>query len=919
MLEDVQGDVEFERSSALNGEAAARLVAARAAQTAAQTLEGRNAFLAKASLALGRSLDLQTTAETAARLPIPHLAVAAIIDIRRDDGSIRRITVAHENEERERRLQSLAEEFVLDPDSPQAEVIASGSPRLGQIDDDSIPLYKASQAEVDLLQTLHVRAYLVLPLGTRGEIFGCISLLSTGRHSYGVAEFTTASEYARRASLAFDHALLYREAVRARAAAEEAEEQFRQLVNGFRESEDRYRALFQDSHDAVYVTRRDGKFLDANPAALALFGYTREELLRTNAHALYVNAADRARFSEEIEAQGTVRDFELKLKAKDGRVLDCLLSSMVRRGTAGEVIGYQGIIHDVTQRRESEMRLRDSEHFTRTIIASVQQGVTVYDCDLRYQVFNHFMEEITGVSAEDVIGKRPADVFPHLVENGVAALLPRALAGETVYSNDAPYRIPQTGHEGWTSAVYSPHLSPTGEIMGVVGIIVDITERKRAEDQLTHNALHDTLTGLPNRALFVDRLDRLMKHAERSRNYMFAVAFLDLDRFKVINDSLGHLVGDELLIAIGQRLAGCLRQGDTVARLGGDEFALLLDNVHDITDATRVAERVLADLEEPFTLQGHEVFSNVSIGIAMSSDGYHRPEDILRDADTAMYRAKSEGRSRYEVFDRNMHDKAVHVLQFETDLRRALDRGELMLYYQPIVELATGRIVGFEALLRWRHPKRGIVAPDDFIPLAEETGLIVPIGWWVLEEACRQLSDWNVKFAPPRPFTVSVNLSAKQFLQSDLLEQIDSILWRTGMDATRLQLEITESVVLRHEKSVATTLAALRERGIQLCLDDFGTGYSSLSYLHAFPIDTLKIDRSFVGQINTASKNPGLVETIVALSRNLGMGAVAEGVETPEQLEFLRQIGPQYAQGFFFSAALAADQIEDMLRLNPVW
>jgi diguanylate cyclase (GGDEF)-like protein/PAS domain S-box-containing protein len=919
MLDEVNPDFEDASPSPLSGEAAARLVAARAAQTAAQTLEGRNAFLAKASLALGRSLDLQTTAETAARLPIPHLATATIIDIRRDDGTIRRISVAHENEERERRLHALAEEFILQEGSPQAEVIASGSPRLGQIEDDSIPLYSAAPAEVELLTALHARAYLALPLGTRGNIFGCITLLSTGRHSYGVAEFTTASEYARRASLAFDHALLYREAVRARAAAEEAEEQCRQLFNGFRESEDRYRALFQDSHDAIYVTRRDGKFIEVNPAALALFGYTRDELLRLDAHVLYVDPADRARFSDAIERDGTVRDFELQLKTKDGRVLDCLLSSMVRRGTTGEVIGYQGIIHDVTARRESEIRLRDSEHFTRTIIASVQQGITVYDRNLCYQVFNRFMEEITGVSAADVIGRHPADVFPHLVDNGVAALLPRALAGETVYSLDAPYLIPQSGHEGWTSAVYSPHLSPTGEIMGVVGIVVDITERKRAEDQLMHNALHDDLTGLPNRALFVDRLDRLMRQSERNPSNMFAVAFLDLDRFKVINDSLGHLVGDELLVSIGQRLAGCLRQGDTVARLGGDEFALLLDNVHDISDATRVAERVLADLEQPFMVSGHEVFSNVSIGIALSSGGYKRPEDILRDADTAMYRAKSEGRSRYEVFDRNMHDKAMHVLQFETDLRRALDRNELMLYYQPIVTLADGKITGFEALLRWKHPKRGIVAPDDFIPLAEETGLIVPIGWWVLEEACQQLRKWNTRFSPPHLFSVSVNLSAKQFLQGDLLEQIDAILWRTGMDATRLQLEITESVVLRHEKSVTSTLAALRERGIQLCLDDFGTGYSSLSYLHAFPIDTLKIDRSFVGQINTADSTPGLVETIVALSRNLGMHAVAEGVETSEQLEFLRRLGPQFAQGFFFSAALAADQIEAMLLLNPVW
>jgi diguanylate cyclase (GGDEF)-like protein/PAS domain S-box-containing protein len=905
--------------SALGPDAAARLVAARAAQNAAQTAEGRNAFLAKASLALGRSLDLQTIAEAAARLPIPQYAVAVFIDIKREDGTVRRISVAHEIEERERRLQEIAEDFVIDPRSPQAAVLETGSPQLGQIDDETEILYPASEQEIKLLSAIHCRAYLALPLSSRGKVFGCITLLSTGRHTYGVAEFTTASEYARRASLAFDHGLLYREALRARAAAEEAEGQFRGLVNGFRESEDRYRALFQDSHDAIYVTRRDGQFVEVNPAALRLFGYTREELLRQKAHILYVDAADRERFSTEIEANGTVRDFELRLRTKDDRILNCLLSSMVRRGTSGDILGYQGIIHDVTARRESENRLRDSEHFTRTIIASVQQGITVYDRNLRYQVFNHFMEELTGIPASAVIGRDPGEVFPHLIENGIMELLARALQGETVHSLDDPFVIKSTGRKGWTSAVYSPHLSPSGEIIGVVGIIMDITERKRAEDQLTHNAFHDDLTGLPNRALFVDRLERLMLHAARHTTYKFAVAFLDLDRFKIVNDSLGHLIGDELLKAIGQRLAGCLRQGDTVARLGGDEFALLLANVHDISDATRVAERVLADLEHPFVLDGHELFSSVSIGIALSAPEYKRPEDILRDADTAMYRAKLEGRSRYEVFDRVMHESAVHVLQFETDLRRALDRNEFMLYYQPIIALDHGKITGFEALIRWKHAKRGIVAPDDFIPLAEETGLIVPIGWWVLEEACRQSVLWNTRFAPPVPLSMSVNLSAKQFLQMDLVEQIDRVMERTGMDPSRLQLEITESVVIRNETSVAQTLTALRERGIQLCLDDFGTGYSSLSYLHAFPIDTLKIDRSFVGKIDTAAENPGLVETIVALSRNLGMGAVAEGVETGEQLEFLRRVGPQFAQGYFFSAALAADQIEDMLARNPVW
>jgi diguanylate cyclase (GGDEF)-like protein/PAS domain S-box-containing protein len=897
---------------------AARITAARAAQAEAQTLEGRNAFLARASLALGKSLDLQATADATARLPIPQLATCAIVDILRDDGSVRRISVAHENEEREARLRQCFEDFSLDERSPQAAVLASGSPQLGQIEDDELPLYLTGDAEAALLRELHCRTYLALPLSMRGRVLGCITLLSTGRHSYGVAEFTTSSEYARRAAFALDHALLYRDAVRARAAAEEAEAQFRMLVNGFRESEDRYRALFHDSHDAIYATGRDGRFIDANPAMLRMFGYTREELMRLNATQLYVDASERDRFRSAIEANGTVRDFEVRLFAKDGRSLKCLLTSIVRRGSHGEVIGYQGIVQDVTARHESELRLMHTEHFTRTIIASVQQGITVYDHELRYVVFNRFMEEITGVAAEDVLGLRPFDVFPHLVENGVDLLLTRALGGETVSSEDAPYRIPQTGREGWTSAVYSPHLSPAGDIIGVVGIIVDITERKRAEDQLTHNAFHDDLTGLPNRALFVDRLDRVLRHAERNPDYLFAVAFLDLDRFKVVNDSLGHLIGDALLIEIGNRLAGCIRSGDTIARLGGDEFALLLDDIRDESDATRVAERVLADLEHPFIIDGHELFSSVSIGIALSSTGSRTPEEILRDADTAMYRAKTGGRSRYELFDRRMHDRAVYVLRFETDLRRALERNEFILHYQPIVALDSGTISGFEALIRWNHAARGIIPPNEFIPLADVTGLIVPFGWWVLETACRQLAAWNGQFPAPAPLTMSVNLSAKQFLQPDLLERVNHVLHTTGLDAAQLQLEITESVLLQHEHDVPVTLHQLRERGIQLCIDDFGTGYSSLSYLHTFPIDFLKIDRSFIARMDQPG-SPAIVETIVALSHNLGIHSIAEGVETAEQLDHLRQLRPAAAQGHFFAAAQPATDIERLLVNNPVW
>jgi predicted signal transduction protein with EAL and GGDEF domain len=362
-----------------------------------------------------------------------------------------------------------------------------------------------------------------------------------------------------------------------------------------------------------------------------------------------------------------------------------------------------------------------------------------------------------------------------------------------------------------------------------------------------------------------------------------------------------------------------VRESDTVARLGGDEFAVLLDDVGDARSATRVADRIMDDLARPFCLGPHEVYTMASIGIALSSTGYEHAEDILRDADTAMYRAKTGGRNRYEVFDRNMHEQAVQVLQMEMDLRRALERREFVLHYQPIIALEPGRVVGFEALLRWQHPSRGLVPPDDFVPLAEETGLIVGIGWWVLEQACSQLRQWLARFPTHPDLSIAVNLSPKQFAHPELVPQLDRILAETGLKPSALKLEITEHAVVQHEAIVMATMRALRERGIQICIDDFGTGYSSLSYLHSFPVDTLKIDRSFVAQMSRTGTTPRLVETIIALGRNLGMETVAEGVETEDQLAILRELGPRFAQGYFFSRPVDREAAEAVLTSDPTW
>jgi diguanylate cyclase (GGDEF)-like protein len=432
-------------------------------------------------------------------------------------------------------------------------------------------------------------------------------------------------------------------------------------------------------------------------------------------------------------------------------------------------------------------------------------------------------------------------------------------------------------------------------------------KRKQWERKLVHSAFHDSLTDLPNRALFLDRLRQCLWRAKRHPDYLFAVLYMDLDRFKMINDSMGHLLGDQMLVQVGRRLLASLRASDTVARLGGDEFAILMDDVRDASDVPRAVERVRHQFLSPLNLDGRDVFTSASMGIALGSTGYQQAEDLLRDADTAMYRAKALGEGRHEVFDISMHERAVRLLKIETDLRWAIERKELRLHYQPIMSLHTGLLTGFEALVRWQHPDFGLLSPADFIPVAEKSSLIISLTEWVLQEACAQARIWKSQFSADFPFSISVNLPAKYLAKPDLLQEISRLIAEHRLAPEFLGLEITESEIMGDPAAVADALSDLNAIGVKTSIDDFGTGYSSLSYLAKLPVYALKIDRDFVSRLDADERSTTIVRSVVALAHNLGLQVIAEGVETPHQLEYLKALKCQCGQGFLFSPACPSE------------
>jgi diguanylate cyclase (GGDEF)-like protein/PAS domain S-box-containing protein len=555
-----------------------------------------------------------------------------------------------------------------------------------------------------------------------------------------------------------------------------------------------------------------------------------------------------------------------------------------------------------------DLHRRRSESRFRSLVRGSSDVIMLTDADGVIQYASPSTERILGYAVDDLIDTH-LGVLAH--PHDVARLLP-FLEGHPEQPRRAEWRVRhRNGHWLYFETV-GTNLLDDPDVRGIVLNSRDVSERRGLEDQLKHQAFHDPLTHLPNRALFMDRLGHALARRGR-RGTSVAVLFLDLDNFKVVNDSLGHQAGDRLLITIAERLQLALRPEDTVARVGGDEMAILLEEIDGAVEAIEVADRIQQRLATPVRLEGREVFVTASIGVALSTLEHDRPEHLLRDADVALYRAKAEGKARHAVFDASMDAQAMERLELETDLRHAVERGELCVHYQPIVDLGTGRVCEVEALMRWLHPVRGMMPPLQFIPLAEETGLIIPIGRWILAEACRQTRRWQVEHPTAPPLTLSVNLSARQLQHPALIEEIAEVLAETGLDPATLRLEITESVVMEDAESTSATLLKLKQLGIELAIDDFGTGYSSLSYLNRFPVDAVKIDRSFVTEIGTSSRDSTIIRAIVALAKSLQLSVTAEGIESEEQLRQLRELGCNRGQGYLLAKPRPPEAIPELL------
>jgi len=684
------------------------------------------------------------------------------------------------------------------------------------------------------------------------------------------------------------------------------------------EAERKYRQLFRHSVVGLFQTRADGSVVEANAALARLLGYgTRVEMLQDLRHIddLNVDEDARVRILELVQRNGQVSEEEVRLRRVDGRYIWISVNLHLVRDADGHVQSLEGSVQDITARRDAERALLSSEERYRTLVEHAQIGVYVMR-DERYIYVNQRFANLTGYDERELIGMHWTELVSEAGRRIIDTRLEARRSGEAVPAEYETLLRRKDGREVRISVSAGPIRLDDGDYFS--GTVRDVTERHRFESELEHNATHDALTGLPNRVLFERFLTERLRAAHETGAFDYAILFLDLDGFKLVNDSLGHATGDRLLVEITARLRAAAPAGSVLARYGGDEFTVLPPHACSAAAAEQLAKHLLQVLSEPFAFDGHRIYSGASLGIVTGRPGYETPEQVLRDADTAMYRAKARGKSAYVVFDEAMHRAARERLRLETDLREAVERTEFRVHYQPLVDLRSGAVVGCEALLRWVHPQRGLLQPPQFLGVAEETGLIVAIDWWVLETACRQLHDWQQRYPAFSRLRANVNVDDRQFAERDVAAGIGRVLARTGLNAASLAIEVTETVFRAGRGQAEAILAEVKRLGVSLVVDDFGTGYSSLDSFASSPFDALKIDRSFVRDMEYNRRHRAIVRTISGFAEDLGLSLTAEGVETQAQAELLMAMGCSTAQGFLYAPALSAEEMDQVLASGSV-
>jgi diguanylate cyclase (GGDEF)-like protein/PAS domain S-box-containing protein len=804
----------------------------------------------------------------------------------------------------------------------------------------------------DLAKEYDLSSMIMVPLLYQQSYLGGISLHLSGKErEWTTDELALVTTIADHCAIAIHQAKLYQQA-----QTELAERQRMEVA--LRQAEAKYRDIFENAVEGIYQLTDEGRFLSANPALARIYGYESPEKLIAQTvnlwQQLYVNPNRHAELIATIHEQGEVSRFESQIYRADGSVIWISENARAVSDESGRLLYYEGSVENITEHKQTESLLLGQKKLLELLVtdAPLTQVLDVLchiveahseglicaifladqnSVSLRCATNPHFSDSylwIENIAASNFSYREPDDssqkMFAISDRNNNSTLKGETLGhpSNEVYACWSTPIVSESGKVLGNFTMYDrQHRQPTPRESKVLEIATRLAgiaiERKHVEEQLHYDAFHDPLTGLYNRAWFMKQLQQALQNFKSQQGHEFAVLFLDLDNFKVINDSLGHLVGDKLLVESARKLRDCLLSTATFARLGGDEFAILIETTPDINQVCRLADQLQQALKIPLKVDATEIFTTVSIGITFSAIGYERPEELLRDADIALYRAKQQGKGRFVVFDRTMHEQAIARLHLETDLRHAIKRNQLLLHYQPIVSLTTCRIVAVEALVRWLHPERGMISPAEFIPIAEETGLIIPLGLWVLHAACRQLQLWQAQFPSNPTLKMSVNLSVKQLAQPNLVEQLKQILFETGCGPQNLKLEITESTLMEGGESAVMMLEQLQKLGIDLCIDDFGTGYSSLSRLHQLPINTLKIDRTFVMRMGANSENAEIVRSIVSLGHNLGMDIIAEGVEKSEQFLALRDLGCEYGQGYLFAKPMDQQAAAILIATSP--